>query len=100
MYLMSDKNGMESIDLGPMNIWCEFEKKISWKTLLCRRHMKKYEVVPLVDTKVVKMYWDLGHGPKNIWYEFEEGQLKTHLCRVHIVEKKVGPLVAKNITNG
>ena len=45
------------------------------------------------------MDWNLDLSPMNIWCEFEEDQLKTVFCRLHIVKNEVGPLVATNVTN-
>ena len=44
MKILSDKMD-RSLDLGPMDIWNEFEEELL-KTLLCRVHRGKYKVDP------------------------------------------------------
>ena len=52
-----------------------------------------------VQKRVMKIDWSLHRGLMNIWCECEEDPLKTVFYGVHIVDNKVGSLVATNITN-
>ena len=70
-YVINECRMNRSLDLGPMNIWCEFEE-VLMKTLLCNVHIRKHKVAPLPSGHkchllLETMYWGLDHGPMNIW---------------------------------
>ena len=83
-----------SLDLGPMNIWCEFEED-SLKTALWSAHKKKRSWSPCgheCHLWMGTMYWGRDTGPMNIWCRFEKDQLKNLLCRCTQEKMKLAPI--------
>ena len=69
-----------------MNIWCKFEKKISWKLRGVGHIQEKLSWPPSGqkwNCRAPKIDWDVGLGLRNVWCVFEKDQLKTLIYSAH-----------------